>query len=77
MGVILRVTGSKILIIIESGTFNLPTQSAILRMLEQLPMYFYLITGRIQLDYFDRSVNSQCALCNKTWLKFRKAFCLF
>ena len=34
--------------------------------LEQLPMYFYLITGRIQLDCFDRSVYSQCALYNKT-----------
>ena len=34
---------------------------------EQLSsVYFYLITGRIQLDYFDRSVYSQCALCNKT-----------
>ena len=46
-------------------------------LLEQLPLYFYLIIGRIQLDCFDRSVYSQYALCNKTWLKFRKAFCLF
>ena len=44
---------------------------------EQLPVYFYLITGRIQLYCFDRSVYSQCTLCNKTWLKFRKSFCLF
>ena len=36
-----------------------------------------LNTGRIQFDCFDRSACSQCALCNKTWLKFRKAFCLF
>ena len=43
---------------------------------EQLPAYFYLIAGRIQLDCFDRSVYSHCALYNKTWLKFRKAFCL-
>ena len=28
------------------------------------------------IDYVDRSVFSQCALCNKTWLKFRKGFCL-
>ena len=39
--------------------------------------YFYSITGRIQLDSFDRSVYSQCAPCNKTWLKFQKAFCVF
>ena len=39
--------------------------------------HFDLITGRIQFDCFDRSVYSQCAQCNKTWLKFRKAFCLF
>ena len=45
--------------------------------LEQLPVYFYLITGRIQLDCFDGSVYSHCALCNRMWLKFRKAFCLF
>ena len=56
---------------------NCLTQSTTLSTLEQLPVYFYLITWRIQLDCFDRSVYSQCALCNKTWLKFRKAFCLF
>ena len=33
--------------------------------------------SRIQLDCFDRSAYSQCALCNRTWLKFRKAFCFF
>ena len=38
-----------------------------------------LFSGRIQLDCFYRSVHlhSQCTLCNKTWLKFRKAVCLF
>ena len=35
-----------------------------------------LIIGRIQLDCFDMSAYSQCALCNKTWVKFRKAFFL-
>ena len=49
-------------------------QSAIPSTLEQLPVYFYLITGRIQLDCFDRSVHSQCALCNKARLKIRQAF---
>ena len=44
--------------------------------LEHLPVYFYIISGRIQLDCFDRSVYSQYALFNKTWLKVRKAFCL-
>ena len=44
---------------------------------EQLPLYFYLIPGLTHFDCFDRSVYFQCALCNKTWLKFRKAFCLF
>ena len=43
---------------------------------EQLPWYFYLTIGRIQRDCFDMSAYAQCALCNKTWLKFRKAFCL-
>ena len=38
----------------------------------------YLLNYRAyQLDCFDRSVYSQCALCNKSWLKFREAFCLF
>ena len=37
----------------------------------------YLITRHIQLDSFDRSVYCQCAVCNTTWQKFRKAFCLF
>ena len=45
--------------------------------LEQLRVCFYLNTGHIQLDCFDRSVYSQCALCNKTWLKFRNTFSLF
>ena len=48
--------------------------SATRSMLQELPVYFYSITGRSQLDCFDRSVYSQCVLSNKTWLKFRKAF---
>ena len=59
----------------ESGTFNCPRGLQL--PLEQLPVYFYLITVRIQLDCFDRSVYSQCVLCNKTWLKVRKAFVCF
>ena len=53
----------------EFGTFNCPRGL-------QLPTRLsncYLITGRIQLDCFDSSVYSQCALYNKTWLKFQKA----
>ena len=56
----------------EYGTFNYPYGRQTHSMLEQLPVSFYLITGRIQLDCFDRPVYSQCALCYKTWLKFRK-----
>ena len=37
--------------------------------LEQLQVSF---TGRIQLDCY-----CQCELCNRTWLKFRRAFCVF
>ena len=51
----------------------MPTRSATPSTLEHLPVYFYLITGRIQLDCFDRSVYSQCALYDRTWLKFRKS----
>ena len=61
----------------ECGTINLLTPSATPSTLEQLPAHFYLIRGRIQLDCFDRHVYSQCALCNKTWLKFRKAYCFY
>ena len=54
------------------------TESATASSLEQLPLYFFFkITGLIKLDCFDRSVYSKCALHNKTWLKFQKAFCLF
>ena len=53
------------------------TRSATPTSLEQLPLYFYLIIRYIRLDCFDRSVTSQCALCNKTWIEFRKPFCLF
>ena len=49
---------------------QLLTRSATPSTLEQLPVYFYLITGRIQLDCFYRLAFSQCALCNKTCLKF-------
>ena len=34
--------------------------------LKQLPAYFYLITGRIELDCFERPIYSQCIMCNKT-----------
>ena len=102
-----------------SVQLNVPTWSATPSTLEQLQVYFYSITGPIQLDCFDKSVYSQCALCmphglqlparlsnckftfiqlpglsnlivsisqftlnvhyacNKTWIKFMKAFCLF
>ena len=32
--------------------------------LEQLQVYFYLITRRIQFDCLDRSIYSKCTLCN-------------
>ena len=37
---------------------------------------FYFGTRHIQSDCFDRLVCSRYAMCNKTWLKFQKAFCL-
>ena len=43
----------------------LPSRSATPSTLEQLPVYFYLVTGLIQHDCFDKSVCSQCALRNK------------
>ena len=43
----------------------------------QLSLEHLIAHARIQLDCFDISVYSQRALCNRTWLKFRKAFCLF
>ena len=42
----------------------LPTWSTTPSMLEQLPVYFYLITRRIPLDCFDKSIYSQCIICN-------------
>ena len=53
------------------------TTSTLEQLPRELPAYFYLITERNQLDCFGRSVYSQCAPCNKTWLKFRKVSCLF
>ena len=46
-----------------SVQLNVPTWSATPSTLEQLQVYFYSITGPIQLDCFDKSVYSQCALC--------------
>ena len=40
-----------------------------LNSLEQLPVYFYLITRIIQFDCLDRSLYSQGKMCDKTWLK--------
>ena len=48
-----------------------------LNSLEQLPVYFYLITRIIQFDCLDRSLYSQGKMCDKTWLKIWKAFSLF
>ena len=50
---------------LEKGLLS--TGSATPSMLEQLPVYFNLITGCIQLDCFHRSVYSQCALCECIW----------
>ena len=51
---------------IQRETFNCP--GGLQLPFDQLSVYFYLITGRIQLDCFDRSVYSQCALHNKTFV---------
>ena len=42
----------------------LPALSTTPSMLEQLPVYFYLITRRIPLDCFDKSIYSQCIISN-------------
>ena len=51
-----------------------PMRSAAPSTTEQLPVHFYLITVLTQLDCFDRSVHSQCALCDKTWLMLQNTF---
>ena len=51
---------------------KLPTRSETPSMLERLPVYFYLVAGRIQLDCFGRSACSQCHYTIR-----RKAFFVF
>ena len=61
---------------IECGTINFQRG---MQLPERLSNYQRTFTNyrSFQPDCFDRSVNTQCVLCNKTWLKFRKTFCFF
>ena len=60
---------------IECETFN--CQRGLLLLARLSNPGVLLFNNRAYLTSLFISVYSQCALCNRTWLKFRKAFCLF
>ena len=66
--------------------FTVPVQLSVKTSIVQAvcnSQHISAITSVLLLDYrvyptcFNRSVYSQCALCNKKLPKFQKAFCLF